>query len=150
MGLVSDIIEDAVATITDSVYLRATDMDANTSVAEIALEGKVFCVYNNLPAMKAEGEVSVTYEIPVEISVLKLADFDDNTEDGDTLRNSLVPSAEQIFDQVARDMRTSNILVADDYELSFEDQVEIYDSILTGVKITFPIYIDRTTFYCGG
>ena len=149
MGLVSDIISDAVATITDSVYLRATDMDANTSVAEIALDGKVFCVYNNLPAMKAEGGMSVTYEIPVEVSVLKLADFDDNTEDGDTLRNSLIPSAEQIFDRVARDIRTSNIMVAEDYELSFEDQVEIYDSILTGVKITFPIFIDRTVYHCG-
>jgi len=149
MGLVSSIIEDAVATVTDSVYLRATDMDANTSVAEIALEGKVFCVFNNLPTMKATGENGFTYEVPVEISVLRLADFDDNTIDGDAIRDSVVPSAEKIFDKIARDSRISNLMVSEGYELSFEDQVEIYDSILTGVKLEFTMYLDRTAFYCG-
>ncbi len=149
MGLVSDIIEDAVATITDSEYLRATDMDANTATAEIALEGKVFCIYNNLPNTKAEGGMGVTKGTPVEISILKLSDSDDNTEDGDVIRDAVEIVADQIFDRIARDSRTSNLFVADEYDTDPSDQVEIYDSILTGVKITFLIYIDRTTFYCG-
>lgn len=149
MGIVSDIISDAVATVADSVYLRATDLDANTSISEIELEGKNFCLYNNLPTMTSLGEVSVTYEIPVEISVLKLADNGDTTLDGDTIRESLIPVAEQIFDRVVRNPTLSNLVVTDDYSISFEDQVEIYDSIMTGLKLSFNIHIDRTVFYCG-
>lgn len=149
MGIVSDIISDAVATVADSVYLRATDLDANTSISEIELEGKNFCLYNNLPTMTSLGDVSVTYEIPVEISVLKLADNGDTTLDGDTIRESLMPVAEQIFDRVNRNPTLSNLVVTDDYSISFEDQVEIYDSIMTGLKLSFNIHIDRTVFYCG-
>lgn len=149
MGIVSDIISDAVATVADTVYLRATDLDANTSISEIELEGKNFCLYNNLPTMKSLGEVSVTYEIPIEISVLKLADLGDTTLDGDTIRESLIPVAEQIFDRVVRNPTLSNLVITEDYELSFEDQVEMYDSIMTGLKLSFSINIDRTVFYCG-
>tara|TARA_R110000751_G_scaffold8874_6_gene34443 strand:- start:1820 stop:2269 length:450 start_codon:yes stop_codon:yes gene_type:complete len=149
MGIVSDIISDAVATVADTVYLRATDLDANTKIAEIELEGKNFCLYNNLPTMSSLGEVSVTYEIPIEISVLKLADIDDTTLDGDTIRESLIPVAEQIFDRVVRNPTLSNLVITEDYNLSFEDQVEMYDSIMTGLKLSFNIHIDRTVFYCG-
>ena len=149
MGIVSDIISDAVATVADTVYLRATDLDANTSISEIELEGKNFCLYNNLPTMTSLGEVSVTYEIPVEISVLKLADTGDTTLDGDTIRESLIPVAEQIFDRVVRNPTLSNLMITEDYNLSFEDQVEMYDSIMTGLKLSFNIHIDRTVFYCG-
>ena len=149
MGIVSDIISDAVATISDTVYLRATDLDANTKISEIELEGKNFCLYNNLPTMSSLGEVSVTYEIPIEISVLKLADIDDTTLDGDTIRESLIPVAEQIFDRVVRNPTLSNLVITEDYELSFEDQVEMYDSIMTGLKLSFNIHIDRAVFYCG-
>ena len=149
MGIVSDIISDAVATVADTVYLRATDLDANTKIAEIELEGKNFCLYNNLPTMKSGGGGGVTYEIPIEISVLKLADIDDTTLDGDTIRESLIPVAEQIFDRVVRNPTLSNLVITEDYELSFEDQVEMYDSIMTGLKLSFNIHIDRTVFYCG-
>ena len=149
MGIVSDIISDAVATVADTVYLRATDLDANTKISEIELEGKNFCLYNNLPTMSSLGEVSVTYEIPIEISVLKLADLDDTTLDGDTIRESLIPVAEQIFDMVVRNPTLSNLMITEDYNLSFEDQVEMYDSIMTGLKLSFNIHIDRTVFYCG-
>ena len=149
MGIVSDIISDAVATVTDSEYLRATDLDANTKISEMELEGKNFCLYNNLPKMETLGEVSATYEIPIEISVLKLADVGDTTLDGDTIRESLIPIAEQIFDRVVRNPTLSNLIVTTGYVIDLEDQVEIYDSIMTGLKLSFNIHIDRTVFYCG-
>ena len=141
--LVSDIIEDAAANIPNSQYLRATDEDANTSVADISIAGSTFIIFNNLPTISTSvlGQQLSTY--PVEIQLLELAEMDDNTVDGDEIRSRLIVVAQRLFNWISIDSRLSLSEVTEDYEMELNGNVKLYDTVMTGVTLSFDMYIDN-------
>ena len=141
--LVSDIIETAVDTVPNSVYLRATDLETNTSVADIELAGKTFCVFNNLPTITTNLQGGQLSTYPIEIQLLELANQDDNTVQSDDIRERLIPIAQKVFNTVASDSRVSLIEFASSYDMTLEGNVKLYDTVMTGLTITFDIYIDN-------
>jgi hypothetical protein len=145
MPRISPIIESIVATIPDGVYLRATSQEANIELDDIDLEGKIAVLYNNLPDVENPISMSghVISQWPVEIQILKLADFDDNDVDGDILRLECLRIAEYIIDVFPRNATQ----VIDSYGTEFLDQVKVYDKTMTGCLLTFIYPIDRTD-YC--
>tara|TARA_R110000751_G_scaffold131994_4_gene234409 strand:+ start:4659 stop:5105 length:447 start_codon:yes stop_codon:yes gene_type:complete len=140
--LINDILKDACALIPNSVYLRATSTEANTSVADIDLAGKTFCLYNNLSSVVYNVGNSVVSSHPVEIKFLELADFDDDTEQGDVIRERLLEVAKSIFFTISIDDRVSKAEITESFEINMEDNVKLYDTIMTGVSLEFDIFID--------
>ena len=97
---VSKIIEKAVDTFPDSVYLRATDFNANQEAGDIALKGKTLFVYNNLPNINVIAETGRLALFPISIRILQLVDTDANTADEDEIREALVPVAHKLFNVI--------------------------------------------------
>jgi len=145
MPRISPIIEAIVDTIPDGVYVRATAQEANIELDEIDLLDKIAVIYNNLPDV--ENTISMSSHViavwPVEIQILKLADFDDNDVDGDVLRLECLRIAEYIVDVFPK----NSVQVIEDYGTEFVDQVKVYDKTCTGCLLTFDYPIDRTD-YC--
>ena len=141
---VTDIIRDAVALIPDSVFLRATEMDANISVSEIELEGKILCVFNNLPTISNTAGSGVMSSYPIQIQILEIAEEDDNTDQGDDIRGNLIPIANTLFSTIQQDPRHSLAEYAETYDIDLQGEVKIYDGIFTGVMLEFDIFIDVT------
>ena len=141
---VTDIIRDAVAKFDDSHFLRATDMDANISVAEIDLEGKILFIFNNLPTISNTAGSGVMSAYPIQIQILELADEDDNTEQGDDIRGNLIPIADTLFSTLQKDPRHSLAEYAENYDIDLQGEVKIYDGIFTGVMLEFDLFINVT------
>ena len=145
MPKISPIIEAIVATIPDGVYLRATAQEANIEADDLDLEGKILVVYNNLPSVDhtfgVGGHVVAVW--PVEIQVLKLADFDDNDADGDIIREDCLRIANYIADVFPE----NSVQIIEDYNIDFLDEVKVYDATLTGCRLSFDYPIDRE-IYC--
>ena len=141
--LVSDIIQDAIATVPDSVFLRATDLETNTSVADIELAGKTFAVFNNLPTITTDIQAGQISTYPVEIQFLELAEQDDNTVQSDDIRERLIPIAQSVFNTIAQDSRVSLIEFADTYDMELDGNVKLYDTVMTGLTLSFDIFIDN-------
>jgi hypothetical protein len=141
-------LEAIVAAIPDSVFLRATDADASTDVDRIDLSGKTIFIYNNLPTVdhpQVQGG-SVFRSWPVEIRILRLADFDDNTVQGDALRDICIAGADAVYDKLPTQF--SDLPVPSTYSLNLLGEVKVYDKTLTGVRLTFTLSALRTTYYC--
>ena len=141
--LVSDIIQDAVATVPNSVYLRATDLETNTSVADIELAGKTFCVFNNLPTITTDLQGGQLSTYPVEIQFLELGSQDDNTVQSDDIRDRLIPIAQKVFNVISNDSRVSLVQFAETYEMELEGNVKLYDTVMTGLTLSFDMFIDN-------
>ncbi len=147
MPLVSPVIETAAGLVPDSIYLRATDTQANIEVDELDLVDKVAILYNNLPTVKhAASAGGVVRRWPVEVKILKLAQVDDDDTNGDTIRGELLPYADLIFDAILKDSRVSLADVPTSYDIDFLDVVRIYDNVMTGLTIKFNISIQRANF----
>lgn len=145
MPLFSPIIETIVGTIAEGVYLRATSPEANIELDDLDLKDKIVVVYNNLPELTSTvGQSGYVEQLwPVEIQVLKLADFDDNDVNGDLIRTECLRIANFIFDSLPR----SGVSYVETYDVSFLEQVKLYDKTLTGCNLTFEYPIERTV-YC--
>ena len=141
---VTDIIRDAVAKIDDSYFLRATDIDKNIEVAELDLEGLTLFVFNNLPTITNSVKMGIVSSYPVQIQILQVAEFDDNTEDSDIIRTNLIPVATTLFNTIIGDVRHSLGQYAENYEIDLEGEVKITDSTFTGVMLEFDLFIDVT------
>lgn len=145
---ISQGLEAIVATIPNSVFLRATDASANTDVDNIDLNGKTIFIYNNLPTVEhtpTQGG-SVFRAWPIEIRILRLANFDDNTEDGDLLRDICLAGADALYDKLPGQF--TDIPIVDTYVIQMLGEEKVYDKTLTGVRMTFPLSVRRTQYYC--
>ena len=141
--IINQIIEEAVNSIPDTYYLRATDQEANIEIDEIDLHGLSICIYNNLPSITHEVTNSIIREWPVEIKILQLADYDDNDVDGDVIRDACLRIADQLHDIIVSDLRTSQAADIENYIIDMLDQVKLYDQILTGVNLRFMVPLTR-------
>jgi len=135
----------ALALIPDVVYLRSRDGGANISVDEIDLASKIFVLYNNQPTVSGDiSDISglVVETIPVEISFLKLADYDDNENDTDSLIDELYGYAQGIFDRLSLiEVQASYV---QGYEISLGDgTTKIYDKVMSGVVLRFDLVTQR-------
>lgn len=145
MPLFGPILEPIVATIADGFYLRATAAEANVELDEIDLSGKIVVIYDNLPELSSPiGQSGYVEQLwPVEIQILKLAEFDDNDVDGDSLRADCLRIANYIVDRLPR----SGGSYLESYDVSFLEEVKVYDKTMTGCRLTFEYPIARET-YC--
>jgi len=141
--IVNSIIQDAVNSIQDTYYLRATDQEANISIDEIDLYGLTACIYNNLPTITHSVTNSIVREWPVEIKILQLADFDDDDNDGDIIRDACMQIADILHDKIVGDLRASQAADINNYIIDMLDQVKLYDQTLTGVNLRFELPINR-------
>ena len=145
MPLISPIIEAIVATIDNGVYLRATSQEANIEADDLILDDKILIIYNNLPDVEhtigVGGNVVAVW--PVEIQILKLADFDDDSKDGDLIRADCLRIANYIIDVFPE----NSVQIIEDYDVDFLGEVKVYDAILTGCRLNFNYPIDRE-IYC--
>ena len=133
-----------VSDIPNGEYLRATDHNANISADQIDLAEKVLVQYNNRPTISGSiaGLSGVASEVvPVEISFLKLADFDDDSEDTDILIDDLVGYARTMFDKISS--LTSGAQSATSYTIEQDSTIKIYDKTMSGVKLSFDIITPR-------
>lgn len=148
MVSVSDMIEAAAAFIPNSVYMRATDVQANIGIEEIdlALDDKVLVLYSDLPTVKHTVTAGIQRQWPVEIKLLKLDEVDGDTVDGDALRAELIPAADLLFDALLLAPEISQNTFPTSYELDFLNFVKIYDDVLTGITLKFIMYFDRNKF----
>lgn len=146
MPLFSSILQPIVAQIANTVYARATDEELNVLMDQQDLAGQTLVVYNNLPVVT--NQVSrggfVVRDWPVQILVLQLADYDDNTVDGDTIRANCIPIADEIHDRLVQDSR----YIIESYEFNFLDNEKILDKTMTGLALSFIIKFDRTAGLC--
>ncbi len=145
--MIGDLIKEAVESIAGTVYIRATDYDANTAIHNIDLKDKILCIYNNLPVVSHSFGVNILRNWPVEIKVLQLADVDDNTSDGDIIRAECFPVCDKIFDYIINDPRTNQAEPPDDYTINPQEKVLIFDSTMTGLQLEFTIKVDRKACY---
>ena len=140
--LINEMIETAAAAIPNSVYMRATDNTANTDVSNVDLAGKTFVVFNNLPRIGYDSTVGLLARVPVQIRFLELADFGDNTDQGDDIRDRMITAAQALFNSVMKNSNQARIRYADEMTIDLADNVKLYDTILTGVILEFDIYIN--------
>lgn len=149
MQTLTQILKEAVQKLPDSVFLRATDSDANISIDEIDLRNRTVFIYHNLPRVVSTVQRGglVQENWPTEIDVLQLAEFDDTTIDGDVLRNNCKILADSLMDQLK--IRNDSVTPLANYENSFSEAVQVHDKILTGVRLRFNWIFDRTTYNCG-
>ena len=75
---------------------------------------------------------------------MELAEFDDITLDGDDIRERLIPIAKKLFHTVSNDDRVSLVEFADGYEMELNGNVKLYDTIMTGLTLSFVVYLDNT------
>lgn len=150
MPLVSPILKEVVEEIPDCIYLRASDLEANIDVDSIDMSGKTLVIYNNRPDVEnSNGNQGsfVTRQWPVECQILQLADMDDNEVDSDTIRAACIVIADTIFDKMQ--IRTLNQVASiDGYDFTFEEEVKVYDKILTGLMLLFVFPMERDEYYC--
>jgi hypothetical protein len=131
------------------LFLRATDLDANIELEKIDIGIRTLFIYNNLPNVNnpiQEGGL-VQRIVPVAIGIVRLADFDDNTRDGDVLREDCQIMADRLMDQLK--IRNDSITPIPDYQTNFTDAEKIHDVILTGLILRFNWTFDREDYYCG-
>jgi len=140
---VNSIIRDAVYSIPDTYYLRATDQEANIEMDDIDLIDITVCIYNNLPTINNVVSNGVVAEYPVEIKILQLADYDDNDVDGDVIREACMDIAYELQYTITSDNRTSQAADVDNFIVDMLDQVKLYDKILTGVELRFNLPIPK-------
>ena len=149
MENISTILKTAIQKLPNSAYMRATDDDANVQIDDIDIKGKTIFIYRNLPTVantiQEGGLVQGTY--PTEIDVLQLADYDDNTLDGDTIRASCKDMADRLMDQLK--VRTDSVTPIPAYQVVFSESVQVKDALLTGCILRFNWIFDRTTYNCG-
>jgi len=142
---ISALIEAAVLQIPNLLFLRASAAEANIQLDDIDLAVDSVAIYNNRPDTTAamgdlSGQVETTW--PVEIQILALADFDDNTDDYDTLVDPLYVIATELFDRITED-QGSDLTFADSYGISMGATAKLYDKTLSGVMLSFDIYYSR-------
>lgn len=121
-----------------ALYLRAVPSEANETIERHDLQGRFLVIYTNHPTVDYDitgGFTKANY--PVQIQVLKLGDFDDNTEDSDILVDECRAFAETMA--LALLNYEEGIIFPDGFETDPFDTVQIYDSILTGVTLTLDI-----------
>ena len=147
---VTDIIRDAVALFDNSIFLRATEFDANIEVADVDLEGQTVFIYNNLPTVSNSALGGVVSAYPIQIQILQLGEFDDNTDQSDTIRDDLIPVATQLFNTLQADPRHSKGEYAESFDTDLQGQVKIYNTILTGVMLEFDLFINVTNLCSAG
>lgn len=143
---VSNLIESAVAQLDDTLFLRATDAEANVSIDNIDMSEDDVAIYNNKStSSSALSELSgnIETEWPIEIHFLSLADFDDNDVDADTLSDPLYVKAEKLFDFITQRAELSQITLTDGYEIDMGNPVKLYDKTLTGVTLSFTMMYSR-------
>ena len=132
------------------VFMRATDLEANTEVDSIDLStgtGIIF-ILNNLPEVShiisASGSGKSTW--PCEMQVLKLADLDHKEEQSDDIR-SICQDA--IYQVIARFDPEIYAAYPTPYSINFLGQTKIYDKILTGCSLSMELLYDIPIYGCG-
>ena len=143
----STLLQTITGGITDAVYLRATDNDANVSIDNIDLNGKTIVLFNNLPEVTYNVTRSgyMLQQFPVEIRVLRLAAIDDTTVDSDAIRDACSAVCDNIFDKITKHQTMPD---AFEYSVTFLGEVNIYDKVMTGARLSFVFHSDRTKFNC--
>lgn len=131
----------------DGLFMRATDADANRDVDNVDLGGKTLVIYNNLPEVTHPVPVggAISREWPVELRILRLANFDDNTEQGDALRDICMDAADRIFDSITD---IDSFPSVEEYTIQMLGEVKVYDKTLTGVRLSFTLHLLRNAYYC--
>ncbi len=152
MPLVSSTLRSIVESISDTVYMRNTDVDSNIDIDLIDLENKTVVIYNNLPTiahvLPTAGGTVTTRSWPMEMRILQLADMDDDGEGGDDIRERCLLVADTIFDKLLNNQLLSLTAAIEGYEVEFEDNVKVYDKVMTGCKLLINYPIDRESFNC--
>lgn len=149
MANISEILKTTVQKLPNALFLRATDLDANIELEKIDIGIRTLFIYNNLPNVNnpiQEGGL-VQEIVPISIGIVRLADFDDNTRDGDELREDCKIMAHRLMDQLKN--RTDSVTPIPDYQTNFTDAEKIHDVILTGLILRFNWTFDREEYYCG-
>ena len=146
--IISGIIEDAVDQITNLIFLRATDAEANVAIDDIDLSSDNVAIYNNRPETSASmGDQSglAQVEWPIQIHVIGLAELDDNDQDADIIADPLYTIAEELFDRITNTsgQDQSVLTFPGDYTIDLGTPVKLYDKILTGVTLGFSVYYSR-------
>lgn len=135
---VVQLIRDAVESIPNTVYARATDFEANVKVQQTDLQGGlIYCVYNNLPIISYTAETNLLAQWPVVIKVLQLVDPDADTEDEDVIREAMEVIARQIYSKIGESETVTSAAPLSDPSVEFLPKV--YDDILTGVELSFDL-----------
>lgn len=118
-------------------YLRATDPQANEELGRKDLNGLTIMIYNNLPDVEYNVYPYLEANYPVQVKIMKLASFDDNTVDTDIIQDS----CRTIAEQVARDLMSydDTIIAPETFLITSQDNVELFDDILTGVTLEIDI-----------
>ena len=98
--------------------------------------------FNNLPRIGYDSTVGLLARVPVQIRFLELADFGDNTDQGDDIRDRMITAAQALFNSVMKNSNQARIRYADEMTIDLADNVKLYDTILTGVILEFDIYIN--------
>lgn len=151
MPLISPIIKSIVKNyIPDGLYMRNSEIDANIDLDQIDMEGKFIVIYYNLPtvAHSITYSTSVVRHWPVEILIAKLANVDNDGEDGDEIRSECLGIADLILDHISKNAIVSQVESIEDYDIQFENSVNVFDKTLTGCRMTCTVPIDRTEYYC--
>lgn len=128
---VSTIIKQAAEDL-GMLYLRATDYDANVKVEEIDLGELPILIYNNLLEVEYTLGGGIVAEYPIEIKILKLGYFDNDTEDADFIINACRKLGESLVNLL---LENELINTPDTYTIDALNTVEIYDELMSGIQL---------------
>lgn len=136
--------------IPNTTYIRASSLnEANYQLPRTALTDPVG-IHSNLPTViNTPGPATVSRLWPVEIMFLKKnTQFDDTTEQTDTIRDEMLVLADQFFDKMKQDAILDPTTPVQDliYTLQAIETFQITDEILTGWMLSMEIPITRTTY----
>ena len=148
MLVLTSLIEEIVTKLPNAVFMRATDNDANIDLDNIDLSGQTIFIFNNLPELSILPQQGgmLQEQWPVEIDVLRLAQLDDNTSDGDQIRDGCLQVSKQFINKWIKE-ETNNTPV-EDFTFEFAETVKIYDKILTGGRLVFTVNLDQHSNNC--
>lgn len=144
---ISNVIEDAAGLISKTMYLRATDIEMNTSADDIDLSSLTVVIFNNLPLVNNLVLQSgyITQSWPIEIKIVRLAELDDTTKQSDDIRDVCLSVANQLFDILSK---AQTIPDAFEYQVNFLNELKVYDKILTGCTLSFTLNTPRGEYVC--
>ena len=137
---ISQVIQDAVAQLPDSIYLRATDYEANVELDNIDLDGKTVFIYNNLPVINYALDIAILPQWPIVIKVMQMTDLDANTQDKDLQREAMVEPAQDLLKLLLSDSISSQAVLPPNATITFLDND--YDKNLTGVELAFVLQLN--------
>jgi hypothetical protein len=144
-------IEAVIGYISDTLYLRANEGEANMAIDKMNIDGKCLCIHIDRTTMTANrSSFGYVYKVvPTEILfVYKNTKLDDKQTEIDTMIDNAEAKADEFYDRIIQSAVINDVAALPGYSLDRLEGFKRFDAILSGVLFTCDLPINKNYYYC--